>query len=102
MAKISPLIPNDVVLRDFDKLSGSARLIPEQVSMIMGVSIRQLEKNRKAGHPLPYIKEGGKVLYRVEDVRNYLNSQPVYKDSAEAFAAKQKEDAARLLGIRRK
>jgi hypothetical protein len=79
MPKTTPLISNDIVLREFDTLAGTIRLIPNQVSMIMGITMSQLEVNRSKGHALPYVKEGGKILYRVEDVRNYLRAQPDVK-----------------------
>lgn len=76
MPKIFPLIPTETVLREFDTLAGAIRLIPPQVSMLMGISVRQLEEYRSIGHPLPFVREGGKILYRVKDVRDYLNAQP--------------------------
>jgi hypothetical protein len=98
LSKSTQLIPNEIVLRDFDILSGYIRLSPKQVSMIMGVSLSTLEKNRSNGHPLPHIKEGGKILYRLQDVRNYLQSQTIFKNACEAYQARQEEYEFKILG----
>jgi hypothetical protein len=74
MPKSTPLIPTDFVLRELDTLAGSIRIIPEQVSVIIGIPTSKLEDLRYKGK-LPFVKEGGKILYRVEDVRNYLQTQ---------------------------
>jgi hypothetical protein len=102
MPKPNSPIPDEIVLRDFDILSGYLRLTPQQVSMIMGISLKKVEANRIYGNPPPFVKQGGKVLYRIEDVRNYLKSQPVYKSSAESIAAQKKVYERQILGIRGK
>jgi len=40
--------------------------------MILGCSVRQLEDDREAGDPPPFVKRGGSIRYRVEDVRKAL------------------------------
>jgi hypothetical protein len=77
MPKSSPLIPTEFVLRELDTLSGSIRIIPAQVSIILGFSKNQLVENQCVKNALPFVKEGGKTLYRVEDVRNFLKAKRI-------------------------
>ena len=78
MPKIKPLIPTDYLLEHLDRLSGLIQIIPEQAGMLLGILTSQLEENRKAGEPPPFVKQGGSYRYRIEDVRNYLKSNPIY------------------------
>jgi hypothetical protein len=76
MSKFTPLIPTEILLRELHSLSGSIRIIPDQVTAIIGLSRSQLLNNRtrKQG-AMPFVREGGKILYRIEDVRNYVKAQ---------------------------
>jgi len=67
--------------------------------MIMGISVVQLKINRNEGHPLPHVREGGKILYRLEDVRNYLKAQTVFKDTRAVYVARRKANASSYLGV---
>jgi len=88
MPKVKPLIPTELVLEKLDVLAEDIQLIPEQVSMILGISERQLKEDRKEGNKPYSVRQGGSVRYRVGDVRAYLKEQTVFKNSGEAFAEK--------------
>lgn len=81
MPKINPLIPNELLLEKLDALSGLIQIIPEQVSMIVGLSPSKLKENRANGEPPPFVKEGSSYRYRIEDVRNYLRDKAVFKST---------------------
>jgi len=99
MPKISPVIPNEILLKELDSLDGSILIIPEQCGMLIGSSKRQLKDDRKNGSPPPYVKKGGSNMYRIEDVRNYLKSLAVYQSTSEEFKAKLKERGSNSLGV---
>ena len=66
-------------------MDGSDLLTPSHVAMILGVSASTLEKYRDSGaHPLPFVGEGESLVYRVDDVRNYIKSEPVLRKAQEA------------------
>ena len=44
MPKDIPLIPTEIVLRELSKLDGAIRLIPVQVSMVLGLSKGELDE----------------------------------------------------------
>ena len=88
MPKVSPLIPNELLLSEFDHLSPLIQLIPEQASMLMGISLEQMKSNRREGHPPPHTKQGGSIRYQLGAVREYLKSQPSFNNELEAFAYK--------------
>jgi len=79
MSKDIPLIPTKIVLREFSKLDGAIRLIPAQVSMVLGIPKCELDEKREHGLPPPAITEGDKIRYRVDAVRAYAKSAQAYK-----------------------
>ena len=99
MPKITPLIPTEVLLKELDSLAGSILIIPEQVAKLTATSKRQLKDDRENGAPPPYVKKGGSYMYRIEDVRNYLKSLPVYQSTSEEYRAKLKENGSSYLGV---
>lgn len=84
MPKVTPLIPTDILLAQLDTLSGLIQIIPEQASMLLGISVDQLKKNRNEGRPPPHTKEGGSIRYKLEVVRDYLKKKPSFDNSNEA------------------
>jgi len=58
-------------------MSGSiihVRLLNErEVSIILNVSVKLLQKQRGENSGIPYIKIGGCIRYKIEDVEKYLN-----------------------------
>lgn len=78
MPKVTPSIPNDLILAhigDKEKLSDNLWLIPPQLSMLLGRSIDQLEEDRKVGNPPPAMKpwgEKGPVRYKLGTVRDFM------------------------------
>ena len=90
MPKVSPLIPNELLLREFDHLSPLIQLIPEQVSMLIGISIAQLKDNREEGYPPPFTKQGGAIRYQLGAVRDYLKSKPSFNNGGESYAYEKK------------
>lgn len=90
MPKVSPLLPNELLLREFDHLSPLIQLTPEQVSMLIGISRKQMEDNRAAGNPPPFTKQGGSIRYQLGAVRDYLKSKPSFKNTGQAFEYEKK------------
>ncbi len=76
------------LILNLEKMPADYPLVPEEVAQILRVSVRELDEWRRpdSGHPMEHRREGlkdGINLYRVEDVRNYLKSQPTFKDNKE-------------------
>jgi len=54
-------------------------LSPNHVSSILGVSPGTLTVWRCTGRVgLPFVKVGRKVMYRPEDIQNFINSQTLF------------------------
>ena len=47
----------------------------KQTAAMLGCSIHKLQKDRRIGSPIPYIKIGRSVKYRVADIEAYLEKQ---------------------------
>jgi len=84
MPKVKPLIPTEIVLTQLDTLSGLIQIIPEQASMLLGVSTEQLKDMREEGRPPAHIKQGGAIRYQLGVVRDYLKSKASFNNSGEA------------------
>ncbi len=52
-----------------------ALLNENEVASKLGCSIHKLQKDRRIGSPIPYLKIGRSVKYRQEDVDAYLEAQ---------------------------
>jgi len=98
MTKDIPLIPTEIVLREFSKLDGDIRLIPAQVSMVLGITKRELDEKRENGLPPPAIMEGDMIRYRVDAVRAYAKSAQAYKPTT-PIKAVPKSESKRLGGF---
>jgi len=98
MIKETPLIPTEIVLRELSKLDGAIRLIPIQVSMVLGLSKAELDEKLENGQPPPAILEGEKIRYRVDAVRAYAKSAQAYKPTTPTKAVS-KPDTRRLGGF---
>jgi len=88
MPKSNPMIPNEVVLTRLHDIAPEVQLIPAQAAMLLGIGLDQLKKDREEGNPPPSVKQGGAYRYRIGDVRDYLKSQKVFKNSNEAITEK--------------
>lgn len=54
-------------------------LLPDEAASILGVTSATLAVWRSTGrYPLPYVKSGGKVMYRPEDLENFIKLRTVY------------------------
>jgi hypothetical protein len=98
MVKETPLIPTEIVLRELSRLDGAIRLIPIQVSMVLGLSRAELDAKLESGLPPPALLEGDKIRYRVDAVRAYAKSAQVYKPATPVKAAP-KPESRRLGGF---
>ena len=85
MPKVKPLIDTSIVLTQLETLSGLIQLIPEQASMLLGISTNQLEDNRREGRPPAFTKQGGAIRYQLGTIRDYLKSKPSFTNDGEAF-----------------
>ena len=50
-------------------------LCEKEVARIIGCSIFKLQKDRRQGSPIPFIKVGRSVRYRLRDIEIYLNNR---------------------------
>jgi hypothetical protein len=98
MVKETPLIPTEIVLRELSRLDGAIRLIPIQVSMVLGLSKAELDEKLDNGLPPPAILEGDKIRYRVDAVRAYAKSAQAYKPTT-PIKAVPKPESRRLGGF---
>jgi hypothetical protein len=54
-------------------------LLPDEAASILGVTSATLAVWRSTRrYPLPYVKSGGKVMYRPEDLEVFIKSRTVY------------------------
>lgn len=52
------------------------KLINEQeAAMRLGCSVFKMQRDRRIGSPIPYVKIGRSVRYKMEDVDAYIESQ---------------------------
>jgi predicted DNA-binding transcriptional regulator AlpA len=52
------------------------RLINEkEAALILGCSIHKMQKDRRVGSPIPFIKVGRSVRYKRRDIEAYLEQQ---------------------------
>lgn len=58
---------------DFDSLPGSRFLRTPDAAQLLGLSPRTLEKHRTFGTGPTYRKLGGRIVYRVEDLRSWAD-----------------------------
>lgn len=47
----------------------------KEAAYMLGCSIFKMQKDRRIGSPIPYIKVGRSVKYRVADIEYYLQQQ---------------------------
>ena len=61
-------------VRKGDLLVAPEYLTPRQVAQLTGISVRTLEAMRGLRKGPPYHKVGGRVLYKLQDVRDYIEA----------------------------
>ena len=54
----------------------------KQVAELYNVSVSALRSQRFSGNGIRFVKFGGKVLYRLQDVEEYINNR-VYNSTTE-------------------
>lgn len=59
-------------LRKGDQLDAPEYLSPRQVSQLTSIPVKTLEAMRGKREGPPYYKVGGRVRYRLQDVRNFI------------------------------
>lgn len=91
MPKQTPTVPNDLLLAklgDREALSDELWLVSSQVGMLLGRSLDQLDEDRKAGVPPPFIPLGPKsVRYKLGSVRDHMLNRQEYSNTTEARLA---------------
>lgn len=104
MPKVTPAIPNEIVLAklgDRSTLSDELWLIPSQVGMLLGRSVDQLEEDRKVGNPPPSMKpwnEKGPVRYRLGTLRDWMFG-PASEEYKDTRAAREGLEKRKLIGF---
>ena len=77
-----------------------ALLTPKEVSIVTRATLQTLAKwrcERRAGRKrvaLPFVKLGGKVLYRVSDVKNFIDSRTFTPGAPREKKPKRRKGAA--------
>ena len=52
------------------------RLLNEkEAAIFLGCSIYKMQRDRRKGSPIPYVKIGSSVKYRTSDLEAYINSR---------------------------
>lgn len=84
-------IPNEVLLAklgDRQALSDHLLIVAAQLGVILSRSVSEIEEDRKAGRPPPFVPLGPKsIRYRLGTVRDYLDSLPECNNTTEARLA---------------
>jgi DNA-binding transcriptional MerR regulator len=73
---------NFYVLAEHISLLGDVRMTEEHLSKFWSITVDTLRRWRQNGTGPAYIKVGGRVLYRPEDIKEY-ERQRRYKSSGE-------------------
>lgn len=47
----------------------------KEAATLLGCSVAKMQRDRRIGSPIPYIKVGRSVRYKPEDIEAYLASQ---------------------------
>ena len=47
----------------------------KEAALILGCSIHKMQKDRRVGSPIPFIKVGRSVRYKRKDIEAYLEQQ---------------------------
>jgi hypothetical protein len=71
------------LINEFESAPDSMLFNQNTLAAILDCSTQLLERNRWAGLGVPYIKIGGKVLYRKSDVQTFLKQQKVYRSTSD-------------------
>ncbi|MGQ3887965.1 helix-turn-helix domain-containing protein [Legionella sp. CNM-1927-20] len=66
------------LLNEFESAPLSALFNQQTIAAVLSCSTQLLERNRWAGSGVPYLKIGGRILYRKSDVLEFLQQQRVY------------------------
>ncbi|STX37479.1 helix-turn-helix domain-containing protein [Legionella feeleii] len=71
------------LINEFESAPDSMLFNQNTLAAILDCSTQLLERNRWAGVGVPYIKIGGKVLYRKSDVLAFLQQQKIYQSTSD-------------------
>ena len=66
------------LLNEFESAPEAALFNQHTLAAVFNCSKQLLERNRWAGTGVPYLKIGGKVLYRKRDILDFLQQQKLY------------------------
>lgn len=66
------------LINEFESAPSTMLFNQITLAAILDCSTQLLERNRWAGQGVPYLKIGRKVLYRKQDILNYLQQQKLY------------------------
>lgn len=54
----------------------------KEAAIFLGCSIYKMQRDRRKGSPIPFVKIGASVKYRVSDLENYILSR-TYSSTSE-------------------
>ncbi|MGZ8941533.1 MAG: helix-turn-helix domain-containing protein [Methylobacter sp.] len=68
-------------------------LTPDEVAAILGVTPATLSVWRSTGrYPLPYVKSGGRVMYRPEDLEAFIKLRTINGQTSETTGSEAKTE----------
>ena len=67
---------------EIEKLKRREYLTPEEVEIVYGLNAATLANKRSRARGPEYIKDGGKILYRHQSVKKYLDTRLVRTDGS--------------------
>ena len=71
------------LIQEFESAPSATLFNQNTLAAILDCSTQLLERNRWAGQGVAYLKIGGKVLYRKQDVLDYLQQQKIYRSTSD-------------------
>ena len=70
-------------MNEFESAPDSMLFNQNTLAAILDCSTQLLERNRWAGEGVPYLKIGGKVLYRKSEVLEFIQQHKVYRSTSD-------------------
>lgn len=75
------------LINEFEFAPNSALFNQHTLAAILDCSTHLLERNRWEGKGVPYLKIGRKVLYRKQDILNFLMKQKLHCSTSNSNSA---------------
>lgn len=67
---------------------------PKELARVLGVSIKTLDKLRRTGDGIPWVRLGRRVIYPVDEVERFLSTKTYRSTSEYMQITRKKEDGS--------